>query len=77
MGIALKYESPKSASDLELLAAFELDEEGGAEDFIFTQADNEAIIGRDNSSGPVSPTGKGEQGMNGLYWITPFKPARG
>ena len=66
VGKALKYESPKSACDSALLAAFELDEEEGrAEGFIVRQADNEAVISRDNSSGPRSPTGKGEQGMNG------------
>ena len=66
VGIALEYESPKSASDLELLVAFELDEEEGrAEGFIVSLSDNEAIISQDNSSGPRSPTGKGEQAMNG------------
>ena len=66
VGKALKYDSPKSACDSELLAAFELDEEEGrAEGFIVRQADNEAIISQDNSSGPISPTGKGEQTMNG------------
>ena len=66
VGKALKYDSPKSACDLELLAAFELDEEEGrAEGFIVRQADNEAVISQDNSSGPRSPTGKGEQAMNG------------
>ena len=66
VGKALKYESPKSASDLELLSAFELDEkEGRAEGFIVRQADNEATISQDNSSGPISPAGKGEHAMNG------------
>ena len=65
MGIALKYDSPKSACDSELLAAFELDEESRAEGFIVRQADNEAIISQDNSSGPISPAGKGEHAMNG------------
>ena len=40
MSIALEYESPKSASDLELLAAFELDEEEGrAEGFTIRLSD--------------------------------------
>ncbi len=40
MGIALEYELPESASDFELLAAFELDEEAGrAEGFIIRLSD--------------------------------------
>ena len=42
VGIAVEYELPKSASDLELLAAFELEEEeGGAEGFIIGLSDIE------------------------------------
>ena len=40
VGKALKYDSPKNACDLELLAAFELDEEEGrAEGFIVSLSD--------------------------------------
>ena len=40
VGIAVEYELPESASDLELLAAFELEEEdGGAEGFIISLSD--------------------------------------
>ena len=40
MGIALEYELPESASDFDLLAAFELDEEEGrAEGFIIRLSD--------------------------------------
>ena len=42
VGIAVEYELPESASDLELLAAFELEEEdGGAEGFIISLSDIE------------------------------------
>ncbi len=40
VGIAMEYELPESASDLELLAAFELDEEeGSARGFIIRLSD--------------------------------------
>ncbi len=42
VGIAVEYELPESASDLELLASFELEEEdGGAEGFIISLSDIE------------------------------------
>ena len=42
VGIAVEYELPESASDLELLGAFELEEEdGGAEGFIISLSDIE------------------------------------